>query len=280
MATTTTTLTKLALSLTLVHAVCASRQILQACAGVSQYIIAPSYKWPDCSITTPSCPWYSFSNGADIVIINPNSGPGTSASPEFETLVSDIRASNDTYITTILGYVPTNYGAKSEAAVNAETDLYNSFYNVDGIFFDEASINCSLTSYYSNIVKHVQDTTMSPTGQDYTILNWGTNGPECFLQTTSGNVPADNFVTFENSHASYASYAPLAYMANYDPARFYHIVYNVTEANLISTMTKSKQSRAGRVYVTNDDLPNPYNTAPTPFTSYWQAEVEKAAASC
>ncbi|BBM99709.1 hypothetical protein MPTK1_1g23210 [Marchantia polymorpha subsp. ruderalis] len=278
---TTTTLTKLALALTLVHAVCASRQILQApgCAGVSQYIIAPSYVYP-CSITTPSCAWYSFSNGADIVIINPNSGPGTTANSDYVNLISAIRASTDTFITTILGYVATTYGAKSQAAVNAETDLYNSLYKVDGIFFDEASTDCTKTSYYSNIVSHVQDTTMSPTGQDYTILNWGTNGPECFLQTTSGNVPADNFVTFENSHASYASYAPLAYMANYAPARFYHIVYNVTQANLISTMTKSKQSRAGRVYVTNDDLPNPYDTAPTPFTSYWEAEVDKAASSC
>ncbi|OAE23509.1 hypothetical protein AXG93_938s1050 [Marchantia polymorpha subsp. ruderalis] len=206
-----TTLTKLALALTLVHAVCASRQILQTagCAGVSQYIIAPSYVYP-CSITTPSCAWYSFSNGADIVIINPNSGPGKTANSDYVNL----------------------------------------------------------------------DTTMSPTGQDYTILNWGTNGPECFLKTASGNVPADNFVTFENSHASYASYAPAAYMAKYAPSRFYHIVYKVTQANLISTMTKSKKSRAGGVYITNDVLPNPYDTAPTPFTSYWKAQVAKAAASC
>ncbi|KAG6541217.1 hypothetical protein Mapa_017378 [Marchantia paleacea] len=275
-----TVLMKLALAVTLVHSVCARRQILQSsCAGVSQYIIAPSYVYP-CSITSPSCAWYSFANGADIVIINPASGPGSTANTDYVNLVSDIRSSTTTFITTIMGYVATTYGTKSEADVKAETDLYNSFYKVDGIFFDEVSTDCAKKSYYSSIVKHVKDTTMSPTLQDYTILNWGTNGPECFLQTASGNVPADNFVTFENAYATYASYTPAAYMANYAPERFYHIVYNVPQANLISTMTKSKQTRAGRIYVTNDIMPNPYDTAPSPFTTYWQAEVDKAAATC
>ncbi|KAL2651027.1 hypothetical protein R1flu_019155 [Riccia fluitans] len=221
------------------------------------------------------------SDRPDIVVINPASGPGSAANSDYQNLVNAIRvkqATGDTYISTILGYVATTYSAKSLATAKAEIDNYNTFYKVDGIFFDEASTDCATTGYYSNLVQYVQDNTKSPSAQDSTFLNWGTNGPECFLNASSPS-PADTFVTFESSYTAYQSYAPLSYMTKYARDRWYHIVYNVAQSNLISTLTKSKSTRAGYVYVTNDVLPNPYDTAPSPYTTYWQAEVNKVA-SC
>ncbi|KAL2651026.1 hypothetical protein R1flu_019154 [Riccia fluitans] len=264
----------LALGLVLIHTAAA------ACPpAFTQYITAPSYVNP-CSIDNSACAWYSFSNGADTVIVNPASGPGTAVDSNYASLVNTIRArepSGATFITSILGYVATTYGAKSLTAAKAEIDKYNTFYKVDGIFFDEVSTDCAKTSYYATLVQYVQSHTKSPSGQDYTILNWGTNGPECFLKTTPS---ADNFVTFEGNYSQYQSYAPLSYMTSYAPARWYNIVYNVTQANVVSTVLKSKYNRAGWVYVTNDDSPNPFDTAPKPYTTYWQAEVNKVARTC
>jgi hypothetical protein len=91
----------------------------------------------------------------------------------------------------VLGYVSTSYGSRSSTLVQADINEYYSCYNMDGIFLDEGPTTCdnaTLTMYksYDSLVK-------SKGGLGYTVLNWGTNGPECYLTSTSIN----SYVTFE-----------------------------------------------------------------------------------
>ncbi len=57
-----------------------------------------------------------------VVIINPNSGPGTSSNADYATGISQMQASG----ITVLGYVYTSYGTRSIASVEADINSYNS----------------------------------------------------------------------------------------------------------------------------------------------------------
>jgi hypothetical protein len=47
-----------------------------------------------------------------------------------------------------VGYVYTDWGARSLSAVEADVNAYYSWYGVNGIFFDQASTNCAYSSDY------------------------------------------------------------------------------------------------------------------------------------
>src|SRR5687767_14386752 len=65
------------------------------------------------------------------VIINPNSGPGSSPDPDYAKQVKESQAAG----LRVLGYVATDYGANLEATVREEVNHYYLWYGVDGIFF-------------------------------------------------------------------------------------------------------------------------------------------------
>lgn len=68
-----------------------------------------------------------------ILIVNPNSGPGTGVISEFSDAVQRCQAAN----ITVVGYVDSAYGAKSITDVQTEIDRYISWYQVDGFFIDD-----------------------------------------------------------------------------------------------------------------------------------------------
>lgn len=161
------------------------------CTHTQQEIYVPSYAWPCAG--TAGCAWDVFKANATLVIINPNSGPGTSSDSEFVTLVNTVKT-GASKVKIVLGYVFTNYGSRASSLVLADIDTYYSFYNVDGIFLDEGSTACDSTtlSLYKSYDAHVK----AKAGLGYTVLNWGTTGSQCYLQNTH----IDNYVTFEGTH--------------------------------------------------------------------------------
>ncbi len=87
---------------------------------------------------------------------------------------------------------------------------------------------------------------------------------------------ADVIVTFEGDASAYqSSYSAPSWIANYSPDRFWHLVYNVATAQQMRTIVQlSKERRAGWVYVTPNNLPNPWDTLPT--GPYWFGELATA----
>ncbi|KAG0559922.1 hypothetical protein KC19_10G139500 [Ceratodon purpureus] len=233
-------------------------------------IYAPSYVYP-CS-GTPGCAWDVFKNGSTLAIINPNSGPGTTCNSDYVTLVNTTVKSGTSTVKIVLGYVSTSYGNRNSTLVQADINKYYSCYKVDGIFLDEGATACdsaTLTKYqsYNSLVK-------SKGGLGYTVLNWGTNGPECYLTGTT----IDSYVTFEDYFSNYTSNgAPLTYMTSYTATKFWVILHsapsNATAVN--SAVALSKTRNVGHIYITDDVMPNPYDSAPQ--TTVWQAEKSAAA---
>jgi hypothetical protein len=189
------------------------------------------------------------------MVMNPNSGPGSAADPAYGQAVQAAQRAG----IKVIGYVYTSNGARPRADVEAEIDQYENAYLVDGIFFDEADPpDCNSHRFYADIVAYAK----AHTG-GFTVMNPGTEIDECYMDT------ADVIVDFESDCGAYANWQPPAYAVNYPANRFWHIVYACNAGSLANTVALSKARNAGYLYVTDDDLPNPYDTLP----GYWTAEV-------
>lgn len=234
---------------------------------ITQQLAIPSYIYP-CS-TAANCDWTQLLNGAPtvgIAIINPNSGPGTTFDPNYRDQVVRARARG----VKILGYVDTTYGHRTLAIEKAEVDRYYTWYDVDGIFVDQASTNCWQRKYYMNLYSFIKN--RGGNGRNLVALNPGMHTNECYLTTQT----ADIIVNFEGNFSGYLSWQLQGWEANYPAQRFWHLVYATTEAQMAQAVCLSKQRNAGYIYVTPDILDNPWDTLPA--GSYWSTLLQLTAA--
>jgi len=160
--------------------------------------------------------------------------------------------------------------SRTVAAVEADIDKFYEWYGVDGIFLDEASTDCqhavSPTSYYNEVYQHVK----AKGGGAVVAINPGTQTNECYMSVS------DVVVNFEGTHEKYvSSYSAPDWVEGYDPGRFWHLVYASPDAaTMKQDVTLSNGRNAGLIYVTPDDLPNPWDTLPS--VPYFDAEKQQA----
>ena len=194
-----------------------------------------------------------------LAVMNPASGPGGSADPQY---VSAVRAAQHSGIS-VVGYVDTDYARRSLSAVEADIDAYYRWYHVDGIFFDRATTSCANEPYYAELNRYVK----AKGGPGQTILNPGTQTNQCYIAA------ADILLTFEGSDNTYLhSYSAPSWVSSYPSTRFWHVIYaTATRSAMARAVQLSKQRHAGFVYVTPEALPNPYHGLPT--GSYWTGEL-------
>jgi hypothetical protein len=199
-----------------------------------------------------------------ILVLNPNSGVGTSFSQAFLDRTEAAQAAG----IKVLGYVDTNYAARASSDVESEIDQYFSWYEVDGIYLDRTSSSCFDASYYGSLRAYVQSTYIDPSL--LVVQDPGNNVPECYAPTAS------ILVTFQGSYADYLSYTPDSWTANYPADQFWHLVYDASSiAQLTNAFALAAQRRAGYVFVTDDQLPNPWDALPG--DTYWNTELDLAA---
>jgi hypothetical protein len=246
-------------------------------AATTQHIAVPAYFNP-----SGSTYWTQLDQSAPAVgvaIANPDNGPGTTFDQGY---ANAIRAAANAGIR-VIGYVDTGYfgttgrttrgGQTTTAAwtTQAEGDvatwysLYGS-YGLGGIFFDDGLADCAHVGLYETVNTYTKQNHAGA----YTVDNPGTAADSCYADA------ADTIVMFEGSYASYTGWSAPAWELNYaDPNKFYHLVYaTASQADEANAMTLSKQRNAGYVYVTPDNLPNPWDTLPT--GAYWSDELARA----
>jgi hypothetical protein len=226
----------------------------------SQHIGVPAYFYPGAD-------WQRLNQASptvQIAIINPNSGPGTSPDPNYQT---QVRATQQAGVT-VLGYVATGYTSVPVATVQAQIDRYVTWYGVNGIFLDEITTNCAdAQTYYATLSQYIhsrgRQVIMDPGTQS------ATSG--CFMAV------ADILVTFEGFYSTYATaYTAYPWNLAYPANRFWHIVHSASdETAMRQAVALSWQRNAGWVYVTNLTEPNPYGTLPA--DPYWSDEVAAVA---
>lgn len=250
-------------------------------------LLVPAYFYPSAG----GSPWNALVAAAQAgtpvtAIMNPGSGAGLTANPDYVAAVNALRAAGGK----VLGYVPTGYGG---ASVNAQsscqpatgttytsTDVlncaarYKLWYAVDGVFLDEftnttASATPAAIAYYQQIYSGLKG--VNGFAPDWLVV--GNPGSETVADyfADPGGPTADTLVVFENG-TGYASYSPAAWQADYPAAAFAHLIHSEPSATTAAQAVGTAASRNARyVFVTSDVLDNPWDTLPSYFSALAQA---------
>lgn len=206
--------------------------------------------------------WTGFVEGAaatdGFVIVNPDSGPGSTIDEAWLTSVEEARALG----VTVLGYVPTGYGTREADAIDGDVNQYTTWYGVDGIFFDEVGEDCEgLAGWYAE--RAAAADALVSSGDALVVMNPGLVTCAAYLDA------ADVLVVAEDRLALISDFEPAAWMASYGPERFMFLAYDAAGADLGQTLKFVHDASIGWTYITDDRPRNPWDELPT----YWEAEV-------
>lgn len=209
-------------------------------------LIIPLYTYPgstwlsviQAKLANPSVPI--------IATINPSNGPGTAQDTNYVSGINSLANAG----VHVVGYVYTQYGARSLSSVEADILAYARWYNVSGIFFDEMSNLASSAMYYRALATYANSL-----GLKLTVGNPGTSG-------TAVVGIFDILVIYENQGlpaiSSLEAYA-------HSRENFAFISYAVGSLNASQLWEASAYS--GWLYATNGVPPNPYDSLPPYFAS-------------
>jgi Spherulation-specific family 4 len=193
-----------------------------------------------------------------VAIINPNSGPNNAPpNADYQKGIKDLRQAG----VQIIGYVPSSYANRDLQAVKTDIDLYTKYFQVDGIFIDEAASSIDKSKYYQQIYQYIK----TKSTKYNVVINPGVNLDTSYV---------DPIVTFENHHKNWRNYQPIGLNKKYSPQNFAALVHTTADRKLMkSTLDRAIKNRFGYIYITNDSTntpnKNPWDTLP----EYWQAEV-------
>ncbi len=179
-------------------------------------------------------------------VIDPANGPGAVADAGYAAGIGKLQLAG----VTMIGYVPTGYGARSVATIEADIDRWKSFYpSIQGIFFDEMSVRLGDELLYKTISQYAKSK-----GMTFTVGNPGIDTKPTFVGTTDvimiyegAGFPAAN--TLSGWHTSYpkSSFGVFAYGA----------------PTLDHALVKEARNYVGYIYVNTDVLPNPWDSLPS-----------------
>jgi len=219
----------------------------------AQTIAVPSYIYPgnnDWQLITAAPGKVSFA------LINPLNGPGFSINNDYVLQTQRTKAAG----IPVYGYVHSLYGQASLDVIQKNISTYYSWYPIDGIFVDEAAVDCASVGLYQSVYNFVK----AKGGQ--VVINPGYMTNECYMST------ADIVLVAENKWDLYlAPYVPPAWVFKYPASRFWHIVWGVPQSDVWRVINVANSRNAGYVFVTDAGGDNPYNKLP----SYWSTLLNK-----
>ncbi len=221
-------------------------------ALMSTGLMFPLYIYPGSKWNTLISAKNAYPNVPVIAIINPNSGPGTAIDSTYVTKINQLIAAN----ITVIGYDHTSWGARNASDVKNDIDLYKSFYpNIQGIFFDEMTAESGDEAYYSEMTAYARSK-----GFNLTVGNPGMNIDSSYVGTE------DILVIYESN--GYADLSQSSTWPTSDPSQL--AIMSIKVSSLNTTWVTQACQKVGWLFVTNDKLPNPYDTLPTYLTTLMQ----------
>lgn len=222
-------------------------------------VLVPAYFYP-----VPGSPWGRLDAAAAanpqriLAIGDPANGPGLAIDPSYTAAFQSFRASGGT----LLGYVYTSYGARPLATVLADVDLWFSMYSADGIFVDEMDNTPGAhESYYRAIYVHVQ----AQRAHSLVVGNPGTSTVPSYL---GSNVqPVVSALCINETGTGFLSWTSDPWVAMRARSHFYALPYATPANGWQAAVDHAFAQNCGFVYVTDDTLPNPWDTLPSYFES-------------
>lgn len=124
----------------------------------------------------------------------------------------------------------------------SQIDAWKTLYGINDIFFDQTPSGAADLPYIKLLTNYVRAS--STIAGAVTLLNPGTMCDEGYAAL------ADILCVFEGTEATYATYTPSSWNANYPANRFLHLVYNAaTRASLTADIAQAVTQGAGYVDV-------------------------------
>ena len=184
-----------------------------------------------------------------IVTINPDNGPGSFINQNYTQIIQKLKSAG----ITVLGYIPTDLGRKDSTEVMKNIDEYRIWYAVNGILFDEMPTTTGKEGYY----KSLNDFAKSQ-GLTLTVGNPGAAIPESYVGVL------DNIIIYENAGLPDLQILQ-GWHLKYNKKNFSITPYDVASLNQPYVINATKY--VGYIYITDHNLPNPWNCLPTYFNN-------------
>src|SRR3569623_6928 len=185
-----------------------------------------------------------------VAVVNPNNGPGTSVDPNSTSGITSLKSVG----ITVFGYVPTGYAGQAASAIQAAVASWKSFYpSVTGIFFDEMDNRAGNEAFYTR-----QTTYAHGQGFTYPVGNPGADTLASYVGTV------DTILIYEKDGLGTQPTWNQAYSAS----NFGVIPYDVAsfDSAAQSFINNAEADHIGYIYLTNDTMPNPWDTLSTYFS--------------
>jgi len=215
---------------------------LDRCETGQGRLLVPLYAYPG---TEPE-PWLTVAANAGSLaglILNPHSGPGSAVEPEFAAAAERLRAAR----VRLFGYVDTDYGRRPHREVVADIERHRDWYEVDGVFLDQAGSGLDLLAHYRRLAIAARSLDVPQV-----VFNPGVHPHPGFAEA------ADLVITFEGGWDQYRELRIPGWTASFPAERFGHLVHGTPPVLCRAVPELARLRHAGVSYATPGTGPNPW----------------------
>ncbi|KAL9585453.1 MAG: hypothetical protein Q9212_001526 [Teloschistes hypoglaucus] len=217
-------------------------------------ILFPLYLYPDEGASAWSDVFFTIESHSAvqfIVVVNPNSGPGTSSHPTDRNIISGVSKLNSYPNVHTVGYVLTGHGSRNHTIVKADVHAYAQWASytganiaIGGIYFDEVSSETTSTNYDYYNASATYARSIMPSAQ--VVFNPGYRAPAQLFEF------CDVMVEFEDTLAHYQNQSILQQIPDGLKGQSAVQMLNTTEGtNVTQLVSEMKDLKA--VYFGYDD---------------------------
>lgn len=249
-------------------------------------IVPPTYFYPDYWKPVAEQNWHTMAQAAEVcpfLIINPASGPGEGpGSPQYKDFTNQLKLNRGEYGQKIYGYVRTGASIGQPRDLETlfdEVRKYIDWYDVDGIFWDEAYNGWGDQAGKEEFHHRIADRFNALYPWMPTIVNPGAN-------TTAGMVGTGwHMMTFENEASLYLTdkYLVQEHYKGQPRQMFWHCIHDITGfEQAVQVLRLADTLNVGILYLTDDTIweikngvrsrtANPYDRLPAAWL--WRLQI-------
>lgn len=238
--------------------------LLLALPTTSLFILLPLYVYPGTNAVSWNNATTAISAYPNVqwqVIVNPNSGPGTTGYPTDANFITGISKLNSYANVKTLGYVDTAFTNRAYSAVVSDINVYaswadytNANISIDGIFFDDVNNTASaaVNTYMQNASSYAYATV--PSDITPVVFNPGSLAPTALFGY------CDTMVEFENAYSAYKGATTIGTIPSAYRDQSAILVYDTpATANITPLVHTMAVDGIEAVYFGNDCCYNSFN---------------------
>lgn len=224
-------------------------------AGVPMYVhpAIASAGWAALTVEDAPIHW---------VILNQQSGPGQTEDTALYNAAREVRDAG----ARVLGYITLNYGTRDDFFNNQDADTYAT-RGFDASFLDECPADPEHLQAVALTVLRQQEH-----GMHYVVLNPGTVPDRGYMDI------ADQVVTFEGDLTAYRAATFPAWIADYPPEKFAHLIHGVTTADEARECVRLARARGCHTLFCHSTPYVPATNTWDGLPSYWSSFTKALAA--